>query len=66
MSLVGILDLNSVPNETLVKGFVIRGTWNGDEPCGLVAKRAGACNRVFPRQVDLRRHGEDQASLGDG
>ena len=46
ISLVGVLDLNSVPNETLVKGFVIRGTWKGKNLAGSsVSVRA---HRVFP------------------
>ncbi len=46
MSLVGVLDLNSVPNETLVKGFVIRGTWKGKNLAG--SSLSVRAHRVFP------------------
>jgi hypothetical protein len=48
MSLVGVLDLNSEPNETLVKGYVIRGTWDGRNLAG-ASVRAKA-HRVTPGQ----------------
>lgn len=34
ISLVGVLDLSTDPNETIVKGFVIRGTWKGQNLAG--------------------------------
>jgi hypothetical protein len=34
ISLVGVLDLSADPNETVVKGFVVRGTWKGQNLAG--------------------------------
>lgn len=34
ISLVGVLDYSTDPDETIVKGFVIRGTWKGKNLAG--------------------------------
>ncbi len=34
ISFVGVLDLNSEPNETVLKGYVIRGSWGGQNLAG--------------------------------
>jgi len=46
MSLVGVLDLNSEPNVTVLKGYVIRGTWNGRNLAGATVR--GKAHRVTP------------------
>ena len=45
VSLVGVLDTSSTPQETLLKGYVIRGFWNGKDLAG-ASVRAKA-HRVF-------------------
>ena len=34
ISLVGVLDTESTPQETVLKGYVVRGTWNGKNLSG--------------------------------
>jgi hypothetical protein len=48
VGLVGVLDLATVPQETVLKGYVIRGTWNGKDLAG-ASVRAKA-HRVFEGQ----------------
>lgn len=46
VSLAGVLDTSTTPQETVLKGYVIRGTWNGKNLAG-ASVRAKA-HRVFP------------------
>lgn len=46
VSLAGVLDTESTPEETVLTGYVIRGSWNGKNLAG-ASVRAKA-HRVFP------------------
>ena len=46
VSLVGVLYTESAPQETVLTGYVIRGSWNGKNLAG-ASVRARA-HRVFP------------------
>ena len=48
VSLVGVLDTATVPEETVLKGYVIRGTWNGKNLAG--AEVRAKAHRVFQGQ----------------
>jgi len=46
ISFVGVLDLNSEPNETVLKGYVIRGSWGGRDLAGATVR--AKAHRVTP------------------
>ena len=46
ISFVGVLDLNSEPNETVLKGYVIRGSWGGQNLAGSTVR--AKAHRVTP------------------
>lgn len=48
VSLVGVLDTATLPQETVLKGYVIRGTWNGKDLAG--ANVRAKAHRVFVGQ----------------
>lgn len=48
VSLVGVLDTSTVPQETVLKGYVVRGTWNGKNLAG--ADVRAKAHRVFVGQ----------------
>lgn len=48
VSLVGVLDTSTVPQETVLKGYVVRGTWNGKNRAG--ADVRAKAHRVFVGQ----------------
>jgi hypothetical protein len=55
LSLVGVLDLNKTPNVTVVKGFVIRGSWNGKDLAGssVSAKAHRVSGSIFAGRVTI-------------
>lgn len=46
VSLVGVLDTSTLPEETVLRGYVVRGTWNGKNLAG--ADVRAKAHRVFP------------------
>jgi hypothetical protein len=57
LSLVGVLDLNVTPNETVVKGYVIRGTWDGRNLAGssVSVKARRVSGSIFAGRVTIDR-----------
>jgi hypothetical protein len=45
VSLVGVLDTSTLPEETVLKGYVVRGSWNGKNLAG--ADVRAKAHRVF-------------------
>ena len=48
VSLVGVLDTSTLPEETVLKGYVVRGSWNGKNLAG--ADVRAKAHRVFVGQ----------------
>ena len=46
VSLVGVLDTSSTPQKTVLRGYVIRGTWNGKKLAGSSVRVKA--HRVYP------------------
>ena len=57
ISIVGVLDTSSTPQETVLKGYVIRGTWKGKDLAGadvrVRAHRVFADRSIFAGKVTI-------------
>ncbi|MGH3041252.1 MAG: hypothetical protein ACRDNG_05875 [Gaiellaceae bacterium] len=59
VSLAGVLDTSTMPQETVLKGYVIRGSWNGKNLAGAdvraKAHRVFADRSIFAGKVTISR-----------
>jgi hypothetical protein len=59
VSMAGVLDTSTLPQETVLKGYVIRGSWNGKNLAGAEvrakAHRVFAGQSIFAGKVTIQR-----------